>query len=274
MKSKFLPKLALVAMTLNFSCKSVEATDSREKGSDNGNYYLTADELRRDPKIFLENREKTGRPVPSCQDLDHFNASQLQELNSMNTLDAPPFTGDQNRKASLSRSEADELYRRVSTNPVASLFAVSKYDPKNSGIGYCFGRAMTGHLEALFNMNVKNSSIRKLFAMGSLITGSTKWGWHVTTIVKSSEGGWWAIDPIYGSVCTVDQWYQWMLTRFNPSHDLVLLHDNAMRLGPSSDRYALRQINHPDYNNYFKDLLGIYKEKFRADGSKCPLPHR
>jgi hypothetical protein len=171
---------------------------------------------------------------------------------------------DDQRKATISKAEADDLLRRVASNPVASLAVTHKYDPNNTGTGYCFGRAMTAHLEALFNMNVKNSSIRKLFAMGTLKTGSTSWGWHVTTIVKATEGGWWAIDPVRGVVVSADKWYEWMLASFNPSRDIVLLHDKAMRLGPTASKYTLQQINNDAYYNYFKDLLDIYKTKFRA----------
>ena len=265
------PYLSLVVLysALFFgACKTAGDGSSDLAGNDSsGDYFYTADQLRKDPKVFLEDRQRAGRPVPQTQDIQSFNKAQLQELNDMNSPSANTLSDDDRddqRKATITKAEADDLLRRVASNPVASLASTHKYDPNNTGTGYCFGRAMTAHLEALFNMNVKNSSIRKLFAMGTLKTGSITWGWHVTTIVKATEGGWWAIDPVRGVVVSADNWYTWMVASFNPSLDLVLLHDKAMRLGPTASRYTLQQINNDAYNNYFKDLLDIYKAKFRA----------
>jgi hypothetical protein len=254
------------------SCKDRQSTRSDTKGNDTGDYFTDSQLLRDDPKAFLEARANSGRPVPACTDLQEFNKAQLQELNEMNTLaDGFTISGEETRKYSMSFAEANDLYQRVVKHPVANLNNTVKYDPKGQGIGYCFGRAMAAHLEALFNMDLKNSSIRKLFAVGSLQTGQTKWGWHVTAVVKAKEGGWWAIDPIIGSPIKAEDWYNKMLTSFNPKKDLVLFHDRALRFGPQVKRYTLQQINSEFYNNYFKDLLDIYKQEFRTDGSNCPL---
>ncbi len=269
-----IPSVIFIALILLLpACKSRNSTDSDIKGNDTGDYFRDSQLLRNDPKAFLEARANAGRPVPACNDVQEFNKAQLQELNEMNTqADGFTISGEESRKDSISLSEANDLYQRVAKHPVADLKNRSKYDPNNAGIGYCFGRAMAAHLEALFNMNVKNSSIRKLFAVGSLQTGSTKWGWHVTAVVKAKEGGWWAIDPIIGSPIKAEDWYNKMLTSFNPTKDLVLFHDRAMRFGPQVQRYTLQQINLEFYNNYFKDLLEVYKQEFRTDGSHCPLP--
>lgn len=263
--------LTVVILSANLcsvSCKTAKDEPSELEGNDSSaDYFYTADQLRRDPKIFLDDRARAGRPVPVGQDNLSFNLAQIKELNDMNTADNNLLADDdrdEERKATISKGEADELYRIVASHPVASLAVTHKYDPNNSGTGFCFGRAMTAHLEALFNMKVKNSSIRKLFAMGKLQTGSKTWGWHVTAIIKAKEGGWWAIDPVRGSVVSAENWYKWMLDSLNPSKDLVLLHDRAMRLGPTASKYTLQQVNMQDYHDYFKDLLNVYKTKFRA----------
>lgn len=249
-------------------CRSTSNPESGLEGNDSSaDYFYTADQLRKDPKIFLDDRAKAGRPVPIHQDNLSFNIAQLKELNEMNSPSTNTLADDDRdheRKATISKSEADVLFATVANHPVASLWETHKYDPKNTGTGFCFGRAMTVHLEALFNMKVKNSSIRKLFAMGSLNSGGVNWGWHVTAIIKATEGGWWAIDPVNGKVVSAENWYKWMLERYNPSKDLVILHDQAMRFGPTASRYTLQQISRDDYHNYFKDLLDVYKQKFRA----------
>lgn len=257
------------------TCAKRKPIDSEAKGNDTGNYFFNADSLIRDPKIFLEARAQSGRPVPACNDIPSFNQTQLHELNEMNTTaDSPAMAGDQSRKETMSLAEAQELYRRIVNHPVVDLKYTSKYDPKNDGLGFCFGRAMAVHLEALFKMNLKNSSIRKLFAVGNLSKESfgINWGWHVTAIVKAAEGGWWAIDNKIGPVMKAEDWYKTMLKYYNPSKDLVLFHDRAMRFTAAEPRYTVGQINFENYNNYFKDLLDVYKQQFRTDGSSCPLP--
>ena len=188
----------------------------------------------------------------------------LQQLKALNDLPfTPPSPG---RKDSLTRFEAQILFDAVTNHPVAKLSNYQKYDPKNQGIGYCFGRAMTAHLEAIWNPELKlqNNRVRKLFAIGNLVTGPNNWRYHVTAIVKSSEGGWWAVDPYVGSLMTAKEWYLRMQSYNTYSKDMLLFHDEGMQFGPEGDKhYRLPDLEDAYYSGYFKDLLNSYRRTFR-----------
>ena len=93
--------------------------------------------------------------------------------------------------------------------------ALDKYDPINSETntrkyGYCFARADYVYF-VLRALNVKRSSIFKLFLLGSIAGDSSfgkDWRYHVVTIVKIREGGWLAIDPFFRFVGTPREWYR------------------------------------------------------------------
>ncbi len=101
-------------------------------------------------------------------------------------------------KKGLNPEERLRLFRALSRHPVANLSdeTMLKYDPKNIGIGYCFGRAMTAHLLAL-QMGLDPEGIRKVFIVGDLRSGpDPEWYFHVTTIVRGTDRKWYAEDSI------------------------------------------------------------------------------
>lgn len=161
----------------------------------------------------------------------------------------------------------EEIYYNVANNPVTSLAAYNKYDPTDRGIGFCFGRAMNVHLEALFQ-GVSKNSIRKLWALGQLRTGSTGWRYHVTTLLKG-EKGWMAVDPIFGYVMTVEQWYRRMQS-FDTDGLMRLYVTEPEKFGPSSTKYHDSLLIHPIYNNYFMDLMAYYRERTRQPRERRP----
>jgi len=112
-------------------------------------------------------------------------------------------------KAGLTLAEAEAVLDKVKRHSVADLAKVRDYDdplwPLTAGeIGYCFGRAMTAHLE-LRMAGVKRESIKKLFIAGDMTaedpTGQSpnrvRWRFHVTTLVKDPVlNQWYSIDPV------------------------------------------------------------------------------
>jgi hypothetical protein len=168
----------------------------------------------------------------------------------------------------VSEELAGQLYAAVNTNPVASLSHYSKYDPQDLGIGFCFGRAMTAHLEALY-LGISKDSIKKLWALGNLQTGSNRWRYHVTTVVKG-EHGWVAIDPIMGSVLTIAQWYENM-RGYDSDGQMRLYVTAAEKFAPSSKKYHNSELLDPYYNAYFVDLMKYYAERTRANRGRRAL---
>ncbi len=164
---------------------------------------------------------------------------------------------DWDRPKYLSPANASHIYDEASENEVVSLYKYSKYDPKNSGIGFCFGRAMFVHLE-LRHHGFDRDLIKKAFVVGSMETpDGAKWGWHVTTIAQSlnAEGKeiWVAIDPIAG-VMEVSKWYGEMRKSYSKDKKLKLYITQAGRFGPMGTVYEQSQLEHTFYNNYFTDM--------------------
>ncbi|MFM6929667.1 MAG: hypothetical protein ACKOX6_14460 [Bdellovibrio sp.] len=175
------------------------------------------------------------------------------------------------RKANLDAKEAKALYEEVTRHPVARLLNVKKYDP-NSQMGFCFGRAMTAHLEAL-SRGVAKESIRKVYVVGAMkaLVGDIVWQFHVATAVKSSDGGWWVIDPFFGKAVKLEQWYDRMY-----SHDtkgtLRLYVTDSNRLGATSGGgYRKGHLMMDFYNGYFKDLFKYYSLKAKNEVPKKPI---
>lgn len=180
--------------------------------------------------------------------------TQMDEVASKNTA-------TQGKLNSLDEKQATALYEAVTRHPVARILKLRKYDPE-SKMGFCFGRAMTSHLEAL-QSNVDRESIRKVFVVGAMkaIVGDIIWQFHVATAVKRTDGGWWVIDPFFGKVVTLEKWYEKMYKQ-DTKGTLRLYVTEAPRMGATgSQRYQRAHLMMDYYNGYFKDLIKHYRMK-------------
>jgi hypothetical protein len=188
---------------------------------------------------------------------------QMQKISQEN-----PGTG---RKNSITAAEAKKMYEEVTRNPVTRLLRVQKYDPSGQ-LGFCFGRAMTSHFEAL-RLGVDKESIRKVFVVGNMkaLVGDTVWLFHVATAVKKADGGWWIIDPFFGKAVTIEKWYERM-----HKHDIdgklrVYVTEPERLTAGNSKRYNKEQLLSDWYNGYFKDLFAYYGQKSRNELPAKPL---
>ncbi|MBC7465749.1 MAG: hypothetical protein H7256_07140 [Bdellovibrio sp.] len=181
-------------------------------------------------------------------------------LTKMNQLLTEDKVGSK-RKQNVTFAEASELRDKVANNPVTKFYNSEKYDPKGE-IGFCFGRAMAGHLEAL-SMGIEKDSIRKAFVAGTMERqgeGIT-WQFHVATIVKGTKGSWWVIDPIFNHVMKLEEWYG-MMYDMDSSGQLRLFVSEPARFGAiSNDWYNKSELMIDFYNNYFKDLTEYFKSR-------------
>lgn len=171
------------------------------------------------------------------------------------------------RQSSFSDAQVKELYHRASTDPVADYAKVGKYDP-TGGIGFCFGRAMNAHLYAL-RMGLAKESIRKIWAVGTMKYKRIYWRYHVTTIVRRSDGTWMAIDPEYEKPIDIRQWYK-EVKAMDVDDKLQFFTSEARRFGPgSSDTYTNGELDPSKfnprasdyYNGYFRELLAQSREE-------------
>lgn len=163
---------------------------------------------------------------------------------------------DSKRLPNLNRTQAQEVFSRVVSHPVADRNNLRKYDP-NGSIGFCFGRAMAAHLE-LIKYGVQKNRIRKIWAVGNLKAGGVDWAYHVATIVKADNGSWWAIDPIFERPIKVEDWISKMKP-FDSDNNMTIFTSEAKRFGPWIQAYTSFELNLDHYNNYFRDLLNYYK---------------
>ncbi len=195
-------------------------------------------------------------PLTSGATRHERNLSTLREMEG--PIAKPAGAG---RIVEADRDLALRLYQQTSQNPVADLCQIDKYDP-NGQIGFCFGRATAAHLEALAQ-GIDKSSVRKMFIHGTLESGDTQWRYHVTTIVKAKDGGWWALDPIMGRPMKAEEWYQSMHRQYNPSNDARIVITPASRFSCNGGKYqrGSRAMDHPGLNDYFKDLLKTFRER-------------
>lgn len=185
------------------------------------------------------------------------NSEVVSEMNLLLPIDVP----GSKKKQRLTFAEASDLRDAVSNNPVTKFYNSKKYDPKGE-IGFCFGRAMAAHLEAL-SQGVEKESIRKVFVAGTMERPNEgiTWQFHVATIVKGTKGAWWVIDPIFNNVMKLEEWYEQMYS-LDSSGQLRLFISEPSRFGANSnDWYSKSDLMIDFYNDYFKDLTDYFKTR-------------
>lgn len=176
------------------------------------------------------------------------------------------------RKQGLDRNEATKLYELVTRNPIARLLHVRKYDPEGD-IGFCFGRKFVAYLEALSTMGVDKESIRNVFVVGRMksVIGKTIWDYHTALMVRSSEGGWWVIDPATGRLHTLEEWYRRMEAHAIDDNFRMYVTEASRMGASSSDHYKKAELFSAQYNNYFVDVLKYFQLKSKNQLEKKPL---
>lgn len=110
----------------------------------------------------------------------------------------------------LTSAQRAKLWQAAYVHPVAGMddpAKLQRYDPTGI-IGFCFGRSMAVHLLAR-GMGLAEGSIRALFVAGDLRSGDKpEWRFHVTTLVRGSDGDWHAVDPIMGGSLSIPEWVE------------------------------------------------------------------
>lgn len=141
-----------------------------------------------------------GKPASTLQGLDRAARQRLFDA----TLNHPVAS------LTLLPPEEKEPVPPRPWNKYETVLKLNPSDPPVGVVGYCFGRAMTAHLNARY-MKLAESSIRKLFIIGDLRSGpDPEWRFHVTTLVKGTDGIWYAIDPIMtqGTPLPASEWIE------------------------------------------------------------------
>lgn len=175
-------------------------------------------------------------------------------------LEGLPATGpERDRLKGLSQAQLNELYLKASKNPVADYSNVKRYDPKGN-IGFCFGRAMNMHLEAL-RAGLAQENIKKIWAVGTMKYDNIFWQHHVATMVRGDDSLWYVLDPEYNKVLPLRDWYK-EVKAMDTNDKLMFYASDAGRWGVADDSgYLPDTLNDPFYNNYFVDLLSLSRSE-------------
>ncbi len=228
-------------------------------------------------KVHLFSQSKSDTWNKTTAQIDQENQAHLSEFvamevegrsrQSINIVDADDAKF-------LSPRVARDVLSTLRMHPVVSLYQYEKYDPKNQGIGFCFGRAMFVHLE-LAMRNLDRDSIKKAFVVGHMSTGDgNSWGWHVTTIAQSKdENGdeiWLALDPVTG-LKTLKEWYKEMYNHFSTDQKLKIYVTESGKFGPTPGFYNQIGLENEFYNSYFTDLNEAFVKASIAGRYDTPI---
>jgi hypothetical protein len=189
-------------------------------------YRQEAIELRRSQRAAAEatgetagsTRPPTPRPPRDTQPnepmhsfreaLDNPFVTYADNRRLMQHLDGLPVPAARgSRHSTFTPQQAQDLHDRVSRNPVASLCQLPNYDRTGTS-GFCFGRAVATHVEAL-RMGLNRDSIRKVWAMGEVSGPNGRiWSYHVSTAVRGQDRRWYVIDSYAQNPMPLNDWYR------------------------------------------------------------------
>jgi hypothetical protein len=191
-----------------------------------------------------------------------FGIAQLNQkaIRDLNGLQVP------NRKVgrvvSVDPDTAREMLESIELHPIVSHYALSSYNVKGDGIGFCFGRAMYAHLLAL-DLGMQKEAIKKAFVVGPMRTGSMTWSFHVATLVKSGDE-WLALDSVPGKTpLKVQEWFDYF-KRQSTDKKLRIYITEPEKFTAESATYSQIQLGlnlsreEDWYSGYFKDLTSWF----------------
>ena len=191
-------------------------------------------------------------PVKSVEETAALNAKVLDELRVPFTV--VPLAG---RKAALNLVEREKLFQEtLAIKPVKESLG-GAYNGSNNDIGFCFGRAMAFHLQAL-RSGLRKEGIQKLWVVGDLKRGEVAWSYHVTTIVMGVDGVWYAMDPFFGRQMPAHEWVAIMRNEFDAKGTMRLFKTEAARFSPvNGATYSRHELAESYYYEFFRDLLNV-----------------
>jgi len=204
----------------------------------------------------LYHAETQGRSVPA-ETVAQQNAAVFAQLQAWK---ARPLA---NRSDAIDYAQANEILQSAMKNYVIGKEPTKGYDPQGN-IGFCFGRAMWMHLE-LLKRGVNKDSVFKAYVVGDMLYDQIQWQFHVATVVRNKDGGFYVLDPEFMAVMTLEQWFAHNMT-FSADKKLRLYVTEPTKFGASAARYDQWSLNDPWYNSYFKDMLGYFRDQANRIG--------
>ena len=182
-----------------------------------------------------------------------------------------------NLREGLTESERNDIYWNIIWNPVASPSNLNLYDPEKK-LGFCFGRAMAVHLEALY-LGLAPDKIKKLWIFGQLKSKKENWRYHVTTVVRGTDGKDYAIDPILDGPMEKHAWIDLVKKKYDRvSHDADFYETTPYHIYYSEGlgswfgyndgtwtAYNTSELFDKSYHYYFTDLLLYFQSVLQPE---------
>lgn len=149
------------------------------------------------------------------------------------------------------------------------------YDPDNT-TGFCFGRAIIGHMEALAR-NVHPEAIKKIWIAGDM----KQWGHHVAPMVKGEEG-WLVLDTNIGKPVSTEEWQKFYRPFKAPkAKEVMVFVTQAGRFGPyDSEAYSAVNLFNTNgqvfvrENDFYRGYFHDYFEALDKDKTIKKFPAR
>lgn len=162
--------------------------------------------------------------------------------------------GDSGKTTYVTKEEAQTLLDSIENSKVNRDHFC--YDPDNT-TGFCFGRAIIGHMEALAR-GVHPDAIKKIWIAGDM----KEWGHHVAPIVKAKEG-WLVLDTNIGRPVTTEEWQEYYRPfKAAKAKEVMMFVTQGGRFGPY-DAEAYSAINlFNTTGNTFNREADFYKGYF------------
>lgn len=203
--------------------------------------------------------ETTGKTKSQVEKMNEANFQRLSDYSPRPT---------HGRVYSIPLEYADDVYYSINQHPVVSEFRI--YDYRNGHqIGFCFGRATYVHL-VLLRSGMDKRSIKKIWAVGPMVTGDTEWQFHVATAVLAEDGQWYAIDTFQGRVVPVREWFRAM-QEVATDKTLRFYVSEPSKFSVSLGEYSRIQLgldlsaDQDWYSHYFKKLMEWMSKKPLSD---------
>jgi hypothetical protein len=204
--------------------------------------------------------------IRSKEESQELNAVAISTLKKLPILRASARTG---RKGTFTRSEIDDLYKKVAGNEQVKKTLCggrSKGGYAGSEDGFCFARAMAVHLKAL-QSGANNGNIRKIWVVGDLRSKSGEDFWyHAATAVRSDTGEWYVIDHNLNRPMSLDEWHKEMQWWNRKDGRMRVFITPAKRFLPTQNTSYNREMLEKN-SEFFADFMDeLYKENTGRPG--------
>ena len=174
---------------------------------------------------------------------------------------------DKNRN--VPDSASFELFDRVNDfvrgHKIAGIAAAPEYQPKDSNLGYCYGRSLMVHLFLTW-LEIPQEHIFKVLHSGNLQFGSQSWNYHIATVVWTPTLGFVVIDPLFEKALPIRIWVkrnqQFMRNKYMT--DSLFHFVEGRHYNFYESKYRLDLLKLGEVKRYFSDLgrdLRVNKKK-------------